>query len=52
MTGRHLRGRAVVVAALLGVALAGCKVDKNAFQERLFSCNPSAADPACDTDSR
>ena len=28
----------------------GCKVDKEAFHHRLYSCNPNAANPACGTD--
>jgi hypothetical protein len=31
-------------------AFSSCKVDKAAFHERLYSCNPNAADPACGTD--
>ena len=27
-----------------------CRVDEKEFQQRLFSCNPSANDPACGTD--
>ncbi len=40
---------AMIVAVAVGVA-AGCQVDREAFHRRLFSCNPSAADPACGTD--
>jgi hypothetical protein len=39
---------AVTLATLF--TLAGCKVDTQDFHERLYSCNPSAADPACGTD--
>jgi hypothetical protein len=43
----NLGAAGILAAALLVV---GCKVDKAAFQERLFTCNPTAADPACGTD--
>ena len=32
------------------LCISSCKVDKAAFHERLYSCNPNAADPACGTD--
>jgi len=37
----------------LGAALSlfGCKVNEDAFQAKLYSCNPSAVDPACGTDT-
>jgi len=34
----------------LVVLCAACQVDAEKFQQRLFSCNPSATDPACGTD--
>jgi hypothetical protein len=39
------------LAALLACAFLGCKVDKQAFQVKVFGCNPNAADPACGTDN-
>jgi len=44
--------RAAALLAVLATALspAGCKVDKPAFNEKIFGCNPNAADPACGTD--
>ncbi len=42
------RWHASIILCLLAVA--GCKVDTPAFHERLWSCNPNAADPACGTD--
>lgn len=41
-------------AALLGccLALSACQVDAEKFEQRIFSCNPSAKDPACGTDSQ
>lgn len=46
--------RAVPTQAVLWAALAsclsGCKVDKETFYGKLFSCNPNAADPACGND--
>jgi hypothetical protein len=41
--------RAHVVIALL--LLGACKVDKQAFQERVFHCDTAAPDPLCGTDS-
>jgi hypothetical protein len=44
-------GRLGAVGCVLLALWAGaCKVDKAEFHERLFSCNPNAADPACGTD--
>jgi hypothetical protein len=34
----------------MGLFLGGCRVDEEAFHQKLFSCNPNAADPACGTD--
>ena len=44
--------RFALLAAVVAAArwLPACKVDKAAFHERLYSCNPNAADPACGTD--
>ena len=42
-----------LLAALVAVpvALAGaCQVDRDAFYQQIFGCNPNAADPACGTD--
>ncbi len=38
----------VALAASLGGV--GCRVDRDAFYQRVFSCNPNAANPACGTD--
>lgn len=43
--------RTVVVMVWLGGIFSGCKVDKDAFYQKLYSCNPNAADPACGTDA-
>jgi hypothetical protein len=42
--------RGAVLAALAACIATGCKVDKEKFHERIYSCNPNAADPACGTD--
>ena len=44
------RGASTLLAGLLLTALSGCKVDSQAFHERIYSCNPNAANPACGTD--
>jgi hypothetical protein len=42
---------APALLALAGIVwLGGCKVDKEEFHGRLYSCNPNAANPACGTD--
>jgi hypothetical protein len=33
------------------VLAAGCKVDQQAFDDRIFACDPSANDPGCGTDA-
>ena len=42
--------RQLALVALLLASASGCKVDRAAFEERLYSCNPTTADPACGTD--
>jgi hypothetical protein len=42
--------RTFIAAGALSVLALSCKVDKDAFHERLYSCNPNAANPACGTD--
>src|SRR5581483_7559565 len=37
--------------ALAAVAAAGCRVDDQAFQARVFACDTKAADPLCGTDA-
>lgn len=39
-----------LLAAVGFVASSACKVDREEFHAKLWSCNPSAADPACGTD--
>ncbi len=41
-------GAALAVAAPFLIAT--CRLDPEAFHKKLYSCNPSAADPACGTD--
>jgi hypothetical protein len=40
----------VFTGLLVGAAAAGCRVDRDSFYERIYSCNPNAANPACGTD--
>ena len=48
MSGR----RALPLVGLAVIALAaGCKVDQQAFDNRVFGCDPSAKDPGCGTGS-
>lgn len=46
------RASAAALFSLCALALvcAACQVDAEKFQQRLFTCNPSANDPACGTD--
>lgn len=37
--------------AVLGGTSAGCQVNRQAFQEKIYSCNPNATNPACGKDS-
>jgi hypothetical protein len=48
---RLARAAACLAVMAAGVSL-GCKVDKQAFEAKLFGCNPNAADPACGTDAQ
>jgi hypothetical protein len=42
--------RALTWVGLAGVAVvAGCKVDQQAFDDRIFACDPSANNPGCGT---
>jgi hypothetical protein len=51
---RPERAAPAVICALaaLVVVAAGCRVDDDAFQRRVFRCDTSAADPLCGTDAR
>jgi hypothetical protein len=44
------RGHAVFALATALGGLGACRVDEDAFYERIFGCNPNAANPACGTD--
>jgi hypothetical protein len=50
MIDRACRAALVLLAVAGTCVLPACKVDKEAFHHRLYSCNPSAANPACGTD--
>jgi len=40
----------LLVALVTGVVAVGCKVDRAAFDKRVFSCDTAATDPQCGTD--
>jgi len=41
---------ALLVPLVAGLAAVGCKVDRDAFNKRVFSCDTGATDPQCGTD--
>ena len=45
-----LRPVMVVLLSSALLSLPACKVDKDEFHQRVYSCNPNAANPACGTD--
>lgn len=47
-----LRPALPIGLAMLGLAVVACEVDERTFQSKLYSCNPSAVDPACGTDDK
>lgn len=53
MTKQTTVKRAVLLTAMGAVvSFAGCKVDEEAFQAKLFTCNPSAVTSACGVDEQ
>lgn len=45
-----VRATGLCAAALAAIVLGGCKVDVEAFHQKIYGCNPNAADPACGKD--
>jgi hypothetical protein len=47
----HRRLPPLAVAVVLATGLGACRVDKNAFEDRIFHCDTTSPDPLCGTDS-
>ncbi len=42
--------RAALAGGLVALLFSTCRLDSEEFHKKLYTCNPSAADPACGTD--